>query len=191
MQNQASITIETDEFKFDMDDRAFYEKHIFSRYAPAFAKAAKLMRETIEVAEMQPKFSVQAALAANKEGVGENYTVYFKRDMPATALLSVGIQQTGDSSDDGEVYLSKENALAKFDEFVVKHHGMALVSQDGIDSVEFVSLAHKVRVFMRLIDERSCMIACAVDLDENEPSVTVSFDFEEPGALIVFTLYAR
>lgn len=186
-----NIAIQLPNFDFNKQDQLFLHKFVSSHYAPDLAKAATLVRETMEQVQMHPRLHVAADFAYNATGIGEQYVAHFRSDVQETALLHVGIQQAVQDDEEGTVYLSKVEAIEVFQRFVEQYRGMALVSHDGVDTLEFVSLAYLVGVILRLVDDRVCKIACNIDHDETEPSVQMSFDYGNPQGLIAIALYAR
>lgn len=185
------ITAIVPAFDFRPLELGFYQKYIFSHLETPLAKAAKGLREVFEMVQMNPHVNVQLSAAMNADGVGEQYVAYFTHDVPQTTLLEAGVQQTAAADNDASIYVTKNMLLDAFNEFTHTHRSAQLVSQDGAESIQFVSLATKLRGWLNVIDGSACKIACNTDIDANEPSFHMSFEYPEKNGLITVTLYAK
>lgn len=181
-------------FDFKPLEMGFYQKMVFSRYAPPLAKAAKALREVFEMAQMNPNIHVEFTAAVENEGAGEQYIAHFSGDSPFNVLLLGSCQQMAVTPEENEaesVYITKNMLLDMFNEFVGEHFSKKLVSSNGEQSIEFVSFSTKLRGWLTMLDGNACKIACNVEIDNNEPVLNMSFEYPEPEGMISIALYAK
>jgi hypothetical protein len=191
---QLEITTQVPAFDFNLLEMGYYQKHIFSKYAPPLAKAAKTLREVFEVIQMNPHLDVELIAAVSPAGMGEQYTAHFASDMAdASALVLATIQQAEDSTTTSldTPYITKNMALDVISEFMAEHKAKKLVSANSEQSIEFVSLATKLRTWVIMLDDTACKIACTVDIDPEQPSLNLSVDFADPEGCISIAFYAK
>jgi hypothetical protein len=185
------FTLQLPVFDFKPLEMSFLQKHVFSQYSPALAKSAKALREVFEMAQMNPSINVELIAALENDQYGEQYAAYFSSDLPESALLVAGVEQTGVADDVPTTYITKDMLLDTFNDFVNTHLSTRLVSQDGSQSIELVSFASKLRGWLTMLDGLSCKIAANIDADSLEPALHMSFEYPEPFGLISVVLYAK
>jgi len=198
------MTFVASQFDFNAVEKVHLHKHLFSQYGQHIGKAAKQLREMFEMIQMNPVLAVSINVAVfagdtvGNNGMGENYQAALLADVPPAGdfpspIIECGVHEgDGAIDNEGEVaYMSKAQVLEVFDQFVQEHHAKDFVSRNGEAKIQFVSFAHKVRIFIQMLDDKACHgMVGSIDPDPNESSFNLAIDYMEPEALISLNLYA-
>lgn len=202
--SRKTVSAQFSQFDFNPVEKVYFHKHLYSQYSQRIGKAATQLRDLFEMVQMNPIIAVNySALVVHKNeaaenGLGENYATSFVEDgvwndAPPSPLLIAGVHEGHGAIDsEGEIaYMSKAQVLEVFEQFVNEHRAKDFVSREGKAKMQFVSIAHKVRTFIQLLDDKACRgMVASIDVDPNEPSFSLAVDYMEPEALISLNLYA-